>query len=438
MEIKNAKIEDLIPYANNARQHSDEQVAQIAASIREFGFNNPVLCDGANGVIAGHGRILAARKLGLKTVPIIELSHLSDVQKKAYILADNRIAENATWDEALVQLELDALQSEGFDTLLTGFDLQSDEVSPLDADEVPPVEDVAVTQAGDVWILGPHRLACGDATVLSDIDRAMGGVMADACWTDPPYNVDYESKAGKIKNDKMASDAFLAFLGDAFVSAFAVLKPGSPVYVAHADIEGLSFRLAFKSAGFKLSGCLIWAKNSLVMGRSDYQWQHEPILYGWKPGAAHRWYGGRKQTTLVGGNACSEFAVNEDGTVTVTGGSEVLILSGENLKATPVCSSLFRVKKPRVSADHPTMKPVELIVSMLKNSTRKGDIVLDLFAGSGSTLVACEALGRIARLVELDPMFCDVIVKRWEFFTGKAAVLEATGRPFSEVAGGGA
>nr|WP_245691388.1 site-specific DNA-methyltransferase [Desulfuromonas thiophila] len=238
-----------------------------------------------------------------------------------------------------------------------------------------------------------------------------------------------------MKNDNLKAEAFLDLLRGAFESSFAVMKPGAPIYVAHADTEGLAFRSAFQSAGFKLSGCLVWAKNSLVLGRSDYQWQHEPILYGWKPGAAHRWYGGRKQTTLVDGGG-SAFAVNDDGSVTVTVGGEILIISGENLRATPVCSSLFRAEKPRSSADHPTMKPPELIASMLKNSTRKGDIVLDLFAGSGSTLIACEAHGRLARLVELDPLFCDVIVRRWQHFTGKSAVLEATGRPFSEVASG--
>ena len=442
MQIHSRPVDGLIPYARNSRTHSDEQVAQIAASIREFGWTNPVLLDGANGIIAGHGRVLAARKLGMAEVPCIELAHLSEAQKKAYVIADNKLALNAGWDDAMLRAELDGLKDLGFDLQLTGFDEQ--EIAALlamtdgsegltDPDDAPPAPETEVSRPGDLWVLGTHRVRCGDSTMLSDIEHLMGGLMADACWTDPPYNVNYESKlAGKIKNDSMDDGKFRAFLTDAFVSAFAVLKPGAAMYIAHADTEGLNFRAAFKEAGFKISGCLVWAKNALVLGRSDYQWQHEPILYGWKPGAAHRWYGGRKQTTLVdlGG---SLFTPNSDGTFTASLGGESFVISGQNLKAEPVASTIIRAEKPKRSSEHPTMKPVELVSKMLRNSSREGDLVLDLFGGSGSTLIACETLGRQARLMELDPRFVDVIVKRWEAFTGKAAILDGDGRTFAAV-----
>ena len=304
--------------------------------------------------------------------------------------------------------------------------------APVDPDAAPDVAD-PVSVPGDTWVLGPHRVHCGDSTEIDAVDTLMAGLKVDACWTDPPYNVNYESKlAGKIKNDHMKDEAFRTFLRDAFTCAFAVMKPGAPIYVAHADTEGLNFRGAFKEAAFKISGCLVWAKDSLVLGRSDYQWQHEPILYGWKPGAAHRWYGGRKQTTVmkIGG---SIFTQNDDGTVTVKVGGESIVISGENLKAAPLASTVIRCEKPKRSSEHPTMKPVELIAKMLRNSTREGDLVLDLFGGSGSTLICCEMLGRQARLMELDPRFADVIVKRWQDFTGHTGVLEGDGRTFAEV-----
>ena len=443
MQIQPRPIEGLIPYARNSRTHSDEQVAQIAASIREFGWTNPVLLDGANGIIAGHGRVLAARKLGMAEVPCIELAHMSEAQKKAYIIADNKLALNAGWDEEMLRLEISELGDLGFDLALTGFsDEDMDALFAKDAvqegltdpDDVPDLAD-PISKQGDVWVLGAHKVMCGDSTSLVDVESLMGGLMADACWTDPPYNVNYESKlAGKIKNDSMADGKFRAFLYDAFISAYAVMKPGAPIYVAHADTEGLNFRGAFKDAEFKISGCLVWAKDSLVLGRSDYQWQHEPVLYGWKPGAAHRWYGGRKQTTLMqlGG---SVFTQNEDGTVTAKIGDQSIVISGDNLKATQTESTIIRCEKPKRSSAHPTMKPVELISKMLRNSTREGDIVVDLFGGSGSTLISCQMLGRQARLMELDAKFVDVIVRRWQEFTGKQATLESDGRTFAEVQG---
>ena len=352
------------------------------------------------------------------------------------------LALNAGWDEALLAAEMADLAALGFATDLIGFsDAELAALDPekgkglTDPDAVPEPGPSPVSIRGDVWILDRHRVACGDSTSLADVERAMGGVMADGCWTDPPYNVNYEGSAGKIANDHMEADQFAAFLLDAFVAAFAVLKPGAACYVAHADTEGLAFRASFKSAGFKLSGCLIWRKNALVLGRSDYQWQHEPILYGWKPGASHRWFGGRKSTTVrEAAESGTVFGINSDGSVTVRVAQQSLIIRGTDLQVEPVEPTVIEVDRPKASKDHPTMKPVALIERMLQNSTRKGDVVLDLFGGSGSTLIACETLQRHARLVELDGKFVDVIVKRWQDFTGKAAVLEGDGRSFDEVA----
>lgn len=437
-KVERRPIETLIPYVNNARTHSDEQVAQIAASMKEWGWTNPVLVDETGMIIAGHGRVMAARKLGIGEVPVMVADGWTEAQKKAYVLADNQLALNAGWNAELLSTELKGLGELGFDLELIGFGdldaLLADKTDGLtDPDDVPDAPVNPVTVLGDVWLLGAHRLMCGDSTLVTDVETLMHDLRADGCWTDPPYNVNYESKlAGKIKNDSMGDEPFARFLRDSFASAFAVMKPGAAIYVAHADTEGLNFRSAFKAAGFKISGCLIWAKDSLVLGRSDYQWQHEPILYGWKPGAAHRWYGGRKQTTImqIGGSA---FAQNEDGTITVTIGAESIVISGENLKATTADPTIIRVEKPRRSSEHPTMKPVELVSKMMRNSTREGDIVLDLFGGSGSTLISCEMLGRQSRLMEMDPRFVDVIVKRWQDFTGKQATLEGDGRTFAEI-----
>jgi len=438
IQVEQRRVDDLIPYARNSRTHSDAQVAQIAASIQEFGWTNPVLIDGDGGLIAGHGRLLAARKLGLVEVPCIALGHLSETQKRALIIADNKLALNAGWDDAMLALEIGELAESGFDLGLMGF--SDAEISALSADkteglthpdEAPDLPDVPLSEMGDVWILGGHRLIVGDSTIHTDVEGAMGGVMADCLWTDPPCNVNYEGSAGKIKNDNMKDEAFREFLSQAFTSAFTVMKPGAPAYIAHADTEGLNFRGAFSDCGFKISGCLIWRKNSLVLGRSDYQWQHEPVLYGWKPGAAHRWYGGRKNTTLLefGGDLVTD---NGDGTLTLRMGSESAVISGEALTLHRVEPTVFSVEKPKRSSAHPTMKPVELITRMLRNSTREGDVVLDLFGGSGSTLIACEMLGRFCRIVEFDPKFADVIVRRWQDFTGREAVNER-GHKFNDL-----
>lgn len=384
------EIATLIPYARNSRTHSDEQVAQIAASIKEFGWTNPILVDGDNGIIAGHGRIAAARKLGHTQVPVIELSELTDAQKKAYIIADNKLALNAGWDNEMLKLEFDELTELGFDLELTGFNL--DEIGALnpvelnegltDEDEAPPLPPEPKTKPGDIYQLGKHRLMCGDSCSINDMEKLCDGQMVDMWLTDPPYNVAYEGGTGlTIKNDNMGDEQFRQFLRDAYVTADLVMKPGAVFYIWYADVETYNFSGAVKDAGWKMSQILIWKKSSLIMGRKDYHFIHEPCLYGWKEGAAHLWASDRKQTTI------------------------------------------FEFDKPKKNGEHPTMKPVALFEYQMLNNTKGGDIVLDSFGGSGTTLIAAEKNGRVARLMELDPKYCDVIVKRWEDFTGKRAVL---------------
>ncbi len=445
MKVEDLPVDDLVPYANNARTHASWQIAQIAASIGEFGFTNPILI-GADGVIiAGHGRLLAAKKLGLAAVPVIRLDHLTPQQQRALVIADNKIAENAGWDEELLRRELEALQDEAFDLDLLGFsdeelgellDFAPDEdtlpAAPGEPDHVPEPEPFYVSSPGDVWILGQHRVMCGDATSIEGIGRLCEDAEVDCCWTDPPYNVDYEGTAGKIQNDNMEAGAFRRFLVDAFSAAWSVMRAGAPVYVAHADTEGLAFRRAFADAGFKLSGCLVWVKPSLVLGRSDYQWRHEPILYGWKTGAAHPWFGGRANTTVVEHKG-EAVRVMPDGTIQIDVGGQVVVVEGENMTMRSLDTSVIRFDKPARNAEHPTMKPVELIRSMLDNSADEGAVVLDPFGGSGSTLIACEMSRRQARVMELDPRFCDVIVRRWQEFTGREATLEGDGRTFGKL-----
>lgn len=390
MEIKQVAVEKLIPYVRNSRTHSDAQVAQIAASIKEFGWTNPILVDGTNGIIAGHGRLLAARKLGQTEVPVIELAHMTESQKKAYVIADNQLAMNAGWDTSMLTLELSDLKEAGFSLDILGFDpkeldnlLEPEQIDGLtDEDAVPDIPEEPKTKLGDIYQLGNHRLMCGDSTSIADIETLCGGQLVDMWLTDPPYNVAYEGSNGlKIQNDNMADDQFRQFLRDSYVAADVVMKPGAVFYIWHADLEGYNFRGAAKDAGWTVRQCLIWKKSSLVMGRQDYHWRHEPCLYGWKEGAGHLWASDRKQSTIL------EF------------------------------------DKPSRNGEHPTMKPVDLFAYQMLNNTKGGDIVLDSFGGSGTTMIAAEKHGRHTRLMELDPKYCDVIVKRWEDFTGKKAVL---------------
>jgi len=401
MQVEQRKIEALIPYVNNSRTHSDEQVAQIAASVREFGWTNPILVDGKNGIIAGHGRLAAARKLGLTEVPVIVLDHLSEAQKKALVIADNKLASNAGWDDEMLRLELGDLQEMGFDATIVGF--TTEELDALlnvtegtdgltDEDDVPEAPEEPTTRLGDVWILGKHRLMCGDSTSIDDMQKLTDNQLVDMWLTDPPYNVAYEGGTGlTIQNDDMGDDQFRQFLRDAYVTADTVLKPGAVFYIWHADLEGYNFRGAARDAGWKVRQCLIWKKSSLVMGRQDYHWKHEPCLYGWKEGAGHLWASDRKQTTIL------EF------------------------------------DKPSRNGEHPTMKPVGLFEYQMLNNTKGGDIVLDSFGGSGTTMIAAEKNGRRSYLMELDPKYCDVIVKRWQEFTGKAATHAESGIPFDSM-----
>jgi DNA modification methylase len=423
-------VSSLKPYEKNARTHSVEQIEQLTRSIGEFGFTNPLLIDETDRIIAGHGRLQAALALGMSEVPVIILAGLTDAQRRALILADNKIALNSGWDLKLLTEELADLKLDGYDLTLTGFSLEEiDGLTPVlvdekDPDEAPDLPAEPKTKPGDVYVLGPHRLVCGDSTSMENIDRLMRGELADVCWTDPPYNVAYETKAGKIANDDLDDGEFRDFLSGAYGCAFAVMKPGAAIYVAHADTEGLNFRATFRAAGFKLSGCLIWRKDSLVLGRSDYQWQHEPILYGWKPGSRHRWYGGRKLTTMIDlDQDRMPFKRRDDGRYEIRFGDTVMVIDG-TAQIEELVPSVINEPKPKRSDGHPTMKPVALIERMLRNSARPGDIVLDLFGGSGSTLMAAERLGMCARLSELDPGYCDVIVGRWEAYTGRKAVLE--------------
>ena len=397
----------LLPYARNARTHSDEQVAQIAASIAEFGFTNPILA-GADGVIvAGHGRLAAAHKLGLALVPVVVLEHLSPTQRRALVIADNRIAENAGWDEAMLRIELVTLQDDDFDVSLTGFD--ADALAELLADEdgngdgetdddaVPEITETPISRPGDVWVLGGHRLLCGDSTKAECFEQLLQGEPVDMVFTDPPYNVNYANTAKDkmrgtnraILNDNLG-DGFYDFLLAALTPTIANCRGG--IYVAMSSSELDVLQSAFREAGGKWSTFVIWAKNTFTLGRSDYQRQYEPILYGWPEGATRHWCGDRDQ------------------------------------------SDVWQIKKPHKNDLHPTMKPVELVERAIRNSSRPGNVVLDPFGGSGTTLIAAEKSGRLARLIELDPKYVDVIVRRWQDWTGKQATRESDGAVFDDQA----
>lgn len=384
-EMQLVPVAKLVPYQNNARTHSKEQINKLRASIREFGFVNPVIIDREFNVIAGHGRIAAAREENITEVPCVFVDHLTEAQKKAYILADNRMALDAGWDENMLRVELEALEEMGYDLGLTGFDEKElaslfpvEEAKEDDFDVEAELQKPTFTKVGDVWTLGRHRLVCGDSTDPAVYEVLMDGVKANLVITDPPYNVNYEGSAGKIKNDNMAAEKFYEFLLSAFKNMELVMAADASIYVFHADTEGLNFRRAFADAGFYLSGCCIWKKQSLVLGRSPYQWQHEPVLYGWKKNGKHQWYTGRKETTI------------------------------------------WEFDKPKKNGDHPTMKPIPLLAYPIGNSSMTNAIVLDPFGGSGSTLITCEQTDRICRTIELDEKFCDVIVNRYIEQVGSA------------------
>lgn len=404
IQIEYIAIDALVNYERNARTHSDDQVSQIVASIREFGFTNPVLIDENNVLIAGHGRTMAAKSMGLDSVPAVRLTGLDETKKKALRIADNQLALNAGWDLDLLAQEVQELELEDYGLDILGFDDKfldelltlddSEDDHPGDEEETPEPPSTPVSEAGDIWILGRHRLMCGDSTSIHAVEALMAGQKVNLLVTDPPYNVAYEGKTADaltIQNDDMSDGEFRQFLRDVYSAADAVMQPGAVFYIWHADSEGYNFRGAAHDVGWQIRQCLIWNKNTLVLGRQDYHWKHEPCLYGWKEGAGHYWGSDRTQTTVL------EF------------------------------------NKPSRNGEHPTMKPVDLIEYQVKNSSRRGDIVLDLFGGSGTTLIACENTGRDARLMELDPKYVDVIVNRWQNLTGNTATLEVTGQTFAEI-----
>lgn len=382
MDIVLKKISDIRPYEKNPRKN-DEAVKYVAESISQFGFKVPIVIDSNGVIVAGHTRYKAAKKLNLKEVPCIVADDLTEEQVKAFRLADNKVAEKAEWDFELLADELDELFD--FDMTVFGFDEPAEEEAEAIEDEFdaePPEE--PYVKLGNLYQLGNHRLLCGDSTVLGDVEKLMGDAQADMLLTDPPYNVDYEGKTKeklKIQNDKMDNDNFRQFLVDAFSNADAVMKPGAVFYIWHADSEGYNFRGACYDIDWKVRQCLIWSKNSMVMGRQDYQWKHEPCLYGWKDGAGHLWASDRKQTTIL------------------------------------------NFERPTKNDLHPTMKPIALFDYQIKNNTKGGDIVLDLFSGSGTTIMACEQNGRRAYCMEFDPRYAQVIIERWEKFTGEKAKL---------------
>ena len=380
-ELQLVPITKLVPYVNNARTHSPEQIMKLRSSLREFGFINPVIIDRDYGVIAGHGRILAAKEEGITEVPCVFADHLTEAQKKAYIIADNRMAMDAGWDEELLRVEIEALQAEDFDPLLTGFDAaeldelfadgSEKDVKDDDFDLSAALEKASFVERDDVWTVGRHRLVCGDATSEEDVALLMDGKRANLLLTDPPYGVSFKSASGlTIQNDSMKDEEFYQFLLSAFQRMADHLEKGGSAYVFHADTEGLNFRRAFVDAGFHLAGCCIWVKDSLVLGRSDYQWQHEPVLYGFLQNGKHPWFSDRKQTTI------------------------------------------WNFAKPKRNANHPTSKPLDLLAYPIGNSTQENAIVVDTFGGSGSTMMACEQMNRTCFMMELDGKYASVILRR--------------------------
>lgn len=444
LRVENKKITDLKPAPYNPRldlQPGDPDYEKLKRSIQEFGLVEPIVFNERTGyVVGGHQRLKVLQDLGWSEVPV-SVVDLDPEKEKALNVALNKI--EGDWDNFKLKELLEELDTGAFDITITGFDEEEiedlmtqfyvEEETEVKEDNFDPdkaAEEVQepITKPGDVWLLGRHRLMCGDSTNIDDVLRLMGGKQADMIFTDPPYNVDYEGSNGKkIKNDNMEDSAFYQFLYDAFVAMYTVLKEGGPIYVCHADSEGLNFRKAFKDAGFLMKQCLIWVKNSLVLGRQDYHWKHEPILYGWKPGAAHAWYGGRKQDTVVEEDV--DLVIQKEGdhfvlsfsngikSVMVKVPSYEIVFSGDDSDSTT-----WRIEKPKKNADHPTMKPIALCARAIQNSSKPGELVLDPFGGFGSTLIACEQTGRTCFTMEFDPVYADVIVKRWEEFTGQKAV----------------
>ena len=404
IQVEQWPIARLIPRVTNPRTHTKEQIAQVAASMKEFGWTNPILVGADSDVIAGHARLLAARQLGMSEVPVIQLGHLSEAQRRALVIADNQLALNAGWDEDTLRIELQVLQEADFDLSLVGFDdeelarlLAAEEATTglTDEDAAPEVPETAISVTGDLWRLGPHVLLVGDATNAEEVARLMNSAAADLIFIDPPYNCSYEGYTEQhltIQNDRMSDADFKQFLDAAFRSCRAAIKPGASLYVCHPSSWQREFQNALEGAGFEVRCQIIWAKNTFAWGFGRYKFRHEPIFYAHVAGQSDVWYGDKSQSTL------------------------------------------WEENKPAANRLHPTMKPVELIERALVNSSKAGDLVADFFGGSGSTLIACERRSRKARLMELDPRYADVICRRYQEYSGKTAVLDGDGRPFDQIA----
>ena len=450
MNVELIAVDAIQPNPHNSRLHSAGQIADIVKSIKEFGWTMPLLIDEGGVLLAGHGRLMAAKKAGVREVPCVRKLGLTAAQKRAYVIADNQLGQGSTWDEKILKMELQELMSMDFDVGLLGFD--GEELNDLlaatfddeevgvsagwtEEDDVGSAPATPVTCRGDVWVMGKHRLMCGDSTSAQDMATLAAGLV-DLWLTDPPYNVAYEGKTKdklKIENDSMPDESFRQFLASAYLAADSVMRPGASFYIWHADSEGFNFRAAARDVGWPVRQCLIWRKNQMVLGRQDYQWQHEPCLYGWKPGAAHSWHGGRKQTTVrdLPDHGVPLLQLG-DGRWQLSVGGRIFVLSGD-ATAEEVTPSVFNEPKPKSNDTHPTMKPVALFERQLLNSSGPGQVVLDSFGGSGTTLICCEKHHRHARLMELDAKYCDVIVTRWQEFSGGVAVLEVGGGTFEEV-----
>lgn len=439
LRIEMWPIGRLVPYVGNPRKN-DQAVDRMVAVIREFGFRIPLVVRSDGELVDGHLRLKAAIALGMAEVPVMPADDMTPEQVRAFRLMVNRSATWATWDEDLLLREIQDLMEYGYDLSLTGFDqyeldklLMEVAATEKDPNAVPDVPEEPVVREEELWLLGNHRLFCGDARNSVHVGHLLGGQPASMVWTDPPYNVDYEGKAGKIKNDKMSPTQFEELLLSSFRQMHAALQPGGAIYISHSEAgEGLAFRQAFKQAGFRFASCLIWNKGQAVLSRSDYHWQHEPILYGWKPGAAHKWHGTRKPKTIFETDF-SSVTPQEDGSWTLLLDGKLYRLTGENICIEELPGSVINVPKPTKSDLHPTTKPVELIAPCIANSSRSGGIVYDAFGGSGSTMIACEQLGRCCCTMELDPRFAQVDIVRWQNFTGKQAVREADGKLFDEL-----
>ena len=433
LKIEQWTMERLTPSTTQLRQN-DAVVPRMVEALRGFGFRVPLLVTSAGEVIDGHLRLKAAQVLGMATVPVIVADDLTPTQVRTFRLLVNRSATWADWAEDALRVELSSLQALDVDLSTTGFDARELDAFILgaelpgnaDPDAVPDPPAEPTSQPGDLWLLGRHRLLCGSSTNAADVALLMDGEAADMIWTDPPYNVDYQGKAGKIKNDKMTPAEFDAFLDGIFASCWQALADGGAIYVAHSEAGGgLAFRQAFARAGFKLAACLVWRKHQMVLGHSDYHWQHEPILYGWKPTGAHTWHGDRKQTTVLEHFAGATVLESAPGQWQIATGDAVLLITGQDVTVRELATSVIAVPKPAVSALHPTMKPVALVERMLVNSSPRGGLVVDPCGGSGTTLMAAERMGRRCNTMELDPRFADVIVRRWEEYTGQTATLAA-------------